>query len=301
MKKAFFILSLIAFATVAIVFSTEASAFAHLVTNETVSLVNNDVTQLAGMSLATTALPVMSVEQLEKEAGKLSYFEGGQMQFYTGQEDDLLSFEGDIRSFAQELDKNLEKQFTVSVVNANAATRTAVLFAGYLLGNTTLVPGQLIEGAFNDINGNAGLTGATGENKSIQELNLFLNYCPTRMLAMKIQSTVPGQLNTNLTYRRNNPFKDEESRLLRPKNFINQDTYQNDQVTFPVDVQIDVLTNLRMPFVGASTTFVTWYFGASLNIMSALEKKAQRARVNINAVGVDKVIQATRTQKALGN
>lgn len=244
---------------------------------------------------------VMSPSQLEREAAKLSHFEGGRMNFYTGGDDDLLSFEGDIRSFAQELDKNLEKQFSVSVVNANAAARTALLYAGYLLANTTLAPGQLVEGAFNDTGGNAGLTGATLEQKSIQELNLFLNHCPTRLLALKIQSTVQGQLNNNLSYQRNNPFKTEETKIIRPKNFINQDTFQNDQVTFPVDVQLDALAKLSYPFIGTSTNYVTFYFGASLNIMEALEKKASRAGNNIRAVGKEAIIQATRNTKALGS
>jgi hypothetical protein len=237
----------------------------------------------------------LTIDAIEREASKLSHFEGrGNMSFYTGEGDDLLSFEGDIRSFAQELDKNLEKQFTVSVVNANASTRTAEIFAGYYLGNATLAPGQLVEGAFNDINAAAGLTGATQEAKSIQELNLFLNACPTRLLAMKIQSTVAGQLNNNLTYQRLNPFKTEETLTIRPKNFINQDTYQNDQVTFPVDVQLDQLAKLRYPFAGSSTNYVTLYFGASVNLAQYLEKKASKAKSNIEAVGVGKVLSASK-------
>jgi hypothetical protein len=244
----------------------------------------------------------LSPDMLEREAKKLSYFEGTKkLSFYTGEEDDLLSFEGDIRSFAQELDRNLEKQFSVSIVNANAAVRTTLLYAGYLLGNTTLAPGQLVEGAYNDVNAAAGLTGATQEQKSIQELSLFLNYCPTRLLALKIQSTVDGQLNQNATYKRNNPFKDEESITIRPKNYTNQDTYQTDQVTFPVDVQLDAMSTLRYPIIGTSTNFITFYFGASLNIMQALEKKAARARTNIEAVGADKVLNYNKARKMLNS
>lgn len=243
---------------------------------------------------------ILTPDVLENEARNLSNYRGKKgMSFYDGGGDDLLSFTGDIRSFAQELDKNLEKQFTVSLVNANAATRIPVLFAGYYLGNSTLQAGQMVEGAFNDINAAAGLTGATLESKSIQELNLFLNACPTRLLAMKIQSTVAGQLNQNLTYQRLNPFKVEETLTIRPKNWINQDTYQNDQATFPVDVQLDQLAKLQLPIVGSSTAYITFYYGASLNIMYALEKKADRARVNIDAVGSDKVIQSYRGQKLL--
>lgn len=257
------------------------------------------LTDLTPFSVMAIVPNVMTPAQLEEAASRLSHFEGGSLRFYSGLDDDLLSFEGDIRSFAQELDKNLEKQFSVSVVNANAASRTALLYAGYLLGNATLAPGQLVEGAFNDVNAAAGLTGATLETKSIQELNLFLNACPTRLLALKIQSTVVGQLNNNVTYQRNNPFKTEETKIIRPKNFVNQDTYQNDQVTFPVDVQLDQLAKMTYPFIGSSTTYVTFYFGASLNVMEALERKAQRAMTLIGAVGKEQVIAASRNAKAL--
>lgn len=290
MKKFFFILSLFAIAV---------AAFAHTEPNVVAVMQHVSIASIDPVVTFATTAAILSPDELERAAKSLSYFEGKRMQFYTGEDDDLLSFEGDIRSFAQELDKNLEKQFSVSVVNANAAARTAKLYAGYFLGNSTLAPGQLVEGAFNDTGGNAGLTGATLEAKSIQELNLFLNACPTRLLAMKIQSNVAGQLNNNLTYQRNNPFKTEETITIRPKNFINQDTYQNDQVTFPVDVQLDQLAQVAYPFVGSSTNYVTLYFGASLNIMQALEKKASRARINITAVGADRVISAKNASRML--
>lgn len=237
-----------------------------------------------GVIMAT--MPMLNVKEIEQSAARLSHYnKGGRVEAYTGYGDDLLSFDGDIRSFAQELDENLEKQFTVSVVNANAAARTFLLQAGYLLGNTTLAPGQLVEGAFNDVNGAAGLTGATLEQKSIQELMLFLNNCPTRLLAFKIQSSVANQVNNNLTYQRLNPFKQEETKTIRPKNFINQDTYQNDQVTFPVDVQLDPLSKLTYNIIGTSSNYVTLFFGASLNISQALEKKAARAKDTVAMVG----------------
>ncbi|MFZ1807950.1 MAG: hypothetical protein WAU36_12030 [Cyclobacteriaceae bacterium] len=243
----------------------------------------------------------MTVQQLENEAGKLSYFEGGKaMQFYTGFDDDFLSFEGDIRSFAQELDKNLDKQFTVSIVNANAASRVTLLYAGYFLGDATNKPGQLVEGAYNDVNAAAGLTGATTESRPIKELHLYLNAVPTRLLALKIQSTVAGQLNSNLEYQRFNPFKTEETKIIRPKNFINQDTYQNDQVTFPVDVQLDQAAQLKYTIAGSSTNYVTFYFGAGLNVMEALEKKAMKAGINISAVGKENIIRTARAQRAIG-
>jgi hypothetical protein len=239
--------------------------------------------------------------QLEQHAEGLSHFGGGGMSFYTGEGDDFLNFEGDIKSFAAELDKNVEKQFTVSLANANAANRIPILFAGYKKGNSTLMPGQLVEGAFNDKNAAVGLTGATQEAKSIEELQLFLNECPTRLIAMKVQNTTaPNQLLLNLTYQRHNPFKEEETKTIRPKNWVNQDTFQNDQVTFPVDVQIDALSHLDYAIIGSATTFITFYFGASLSASHALEEKASRARTNIAVVGAKRIVQDAKNKKFIG-
>lgn len=275
MKKAIFILSA-CFALLGVVATFSETAQAALA-------VINFGPEITTPAAFATGLAVFSAADIERKAQQLSNYSGG-VNYYTGADDDLVNFEGDIRSFAQELDKNLEKQFTVSVVNANAAARSAAMQSGYYKGNATLQAGQLVEGAFNDTSGAAGLTGATQEQKSIEELFLFLNECPTRLLAMKMQSTVAGQLNNNLTYQRLNPFKVEETKIIRPKNYINQDTYQNDQVTFPVDVQLDSLSKLLLTFTGTSTTYVTYYFGASINLQYALEKKFQRAKETISAV-----------------
>ena len=65
-------------------------------------------------------------------------------------------------------------------------------------------------------------------------------------------------------------------------------------------MQLDQLAKLTYPFIGASTNYVTFYFGASLNVMEALEKKAARANGAISAVGKEAVIAAARNQKAIG-
>lgn len=284
MKKLIYIFATL-FVALGVVATVSENAYAHAALNafNFLDTVPSDHTSL-GVIIANSGVAVFSASDIERKAQELSRYAGGKLNFYTGADDDLVSFEGDIRSFAQELDKNLEKQFSISVVNANAAARTAAMQSGYYKGNATLQPGQLVEGAFNDVNGNAGLTGATLEQKSIEELFLFLNNCPTRLLAMKVESTIAGQINNNLTYQRLNPFLTEETKIIRPKNYINQDTFQNNQVTFPVDVQLDVLSKLLLAFVGSSTTTVTYYFGASINLQYALEKKFNRAKETISSV-----------------
>lgn len=259
------------------------------------------ITLTKAIAIPTDALCVgmMSIEDLKAEAENLSNYNGDRMNFYTGQGDDLLDFTGSINNFAGEFVEHLEKQFVVSVVNANAAQRIAVLYAGYMKGNATLRPGQIVEGAFNDKNGAAGLTGATQSEKSIEELLLYLNDVPTRLLAIKVKSTVADQISQKLIYQRLNPFRTEPTKIIRPDNFQNQDTFQDKQVTFPVNVQLDSQSTIEMPIVGASTCYITYYFGTGINMSQALERKADRAITNIAMVGRDKVLGAAVADKAL--
>lgn len=228
-----------------------------------------------------TGLVPMKIEDLRKEAKNLSSF-NGRRTYYTGEGDDLLQFNGDSPDFTGELQNHLEKQFVLSIANANAATRTAVLFAGYLKGNATLAPGQLVQGAFNDKNGNAGLTGNTESEKSIEELLLYLGQIPTRLIAIQMQSDVSAQLQQAFKYQRLNPFKTEPTKILRPSNYRNQDSFQDKLVSFPVDVQIDTLSYMEAPVVGTSTLRLTFFFGTSFNPVLALEKKSARALGNLS-------------------
>lgn len=250
--------------------------------------------------LMTVNMGVMSLSDLRKEAGKLSNFTGGVHLGYTGEGDDLLDFAGSIQNFSGELVEHLEKQFVITIVNANASRRTARLFAGYLKGNATLAPGQLIEGAFNDITGAAGLTGATASEKSIEELQQFINTVPTRLLAVKVKSTVADQVSENLTYQRMSPFMTMPTKILRPDNFQNQDTFQDKIATFPANVQLDDQAQLLCPVVGSSTLRLTFFFGTSINLALTLERKAVAAHTNINAVGQEQVIRSSVAAKALG-
>lgn len=240
-----------------------------------------------GMSTLTDSVVIaggmavvpMSIDAIEAKARELSNF-GGEMQMYTGAGDDLLDFNGQSTDFS--LKKSLDKQFSFKLVNANAATRTAVLFAGYLTGNATLAPGQLINGAFNDINGDAGLTGSNVSAQDIASLQNYLIHNPTRLEAMKIKSTDATQIEESLVYQRLSPFQTEPSVNIRPSDFINQDSNQDKISVFPVAVQLDDQSKIQLPVVGSSTVVITLYFGASLNPAKGLEVKAQRAQTNIN-------------------
>ena len=236
---------------------------------------------------------------MEHEAQNLSHFggdgievlnyEGEEMLGYTGEDDDDLDFDGNIQNFSVE--GGMEKQFTFTVTNANAAARTALIWPGYYISNATLGPGKLVTGAFNDVNAAAGLTGASNVEKTIEELHLFLLYNPSRVIGMTIKSDVANQLQNDIILKPLDPFKDTESVYVRPKTFINQNTFQDKTVTFPCDIQLDEQMKMTYAFIGTSVTTITFFFGATLNKAKSLKKKARRAKRTMGKTGRKQVIR----------
>lgn len=255
------------------------AADAHLTAASLIGIDTDTIS--SGLQFASVGLVPMSIEELRNEASKLSHFNGQRVMRYTGEGDDLLDFNGDGMDFSAELVNNLEKQFVLSITNVAVATRTAVLFAGYLKGNATLAPGQLVQGAFNDKAGLAGLSGATESEKSIEELLLFTQWIPTRLIAIQMESNVPAQLAQQLVYQRLNPFRTEPTKSYRPNNFRNQNSFQNTLVSFPIDAQMDTLGRLELPVVASSVVRLTFFFGTSFNPVTALERKTARALPNV--------------------
>lgn len=228
-------------------------------------------------------------------------YDGQEVLGYTGDDDDMLDFSGNVANFAVE--GGIDKQFTFTVTNAAVANRTAYLWAGYLLGNATLAPGQLVDGAFNDINGDVGLTGASNVEKTIAELKQFLLYNPTRLIGMIIKSDVANQIQNDIILQPLDPFRGTESFYIRPKTFVNQNTFQDKTVTFPVDnVSLDDQMTMKLSFLASSVTTITMFFGATLNQAKALRKKAKRAKKTMAKVSRKKVVaKSMKGSKFLGD
>lgn len=248
----------------------------------------------------------MTPAQLEAEASKLSSFDGSkfesfdgsQLQAYTGRQDQFLSFEGE-ESFVME--GNEEKQFSINMVNANAAVRTAAIWSGYKKGNATLYPGQMTDGAFNDTSAAAGLTATSNvTGKTIEELFLYLAFNPSRLVRATISSDVESQIRKDFLIEEHNPFYSTRSRSIRPKSFQNQDTFQLKLLDFPINTQLDDRVGIKYPFAGSSDTDIVLYFGASINLGIALKRKADMSNRIIDSVGRGNVRQLEIQQKALG-
>jgi len=233
---------------------------------------------------------IYTPEELELAAAELSSFDGGEgMAPYTGQNDDILSFEGDIQNFAVEGDE--DSQFTFTITNAATVTRTALLWAGYLKGNATLAAGQLTDGAFNDTGGNAGLTGSSNEDKTIEELKAYLEHTPHRVIGLKVSSSTTANMSNTLTAQELSPFKQKQSKSIRPQMFQDQNVQQLGIIQMPVNSQFDNYHKFTYPVLASSAVTLTLFFGAGINLGKVLANRAAIGQSNVALMGRGEVIK----------
>lgn len=232
---------------------------------------------------------IYTPEELELAAQELSSFDGGDHVAYTGQDDDILTIEGDIQNFAAEGDENM--QFTFTLTNAATATRTALLWAGYLKGNATLAAGQMTDGAFNDTGGNAGLTGSSNEDKTIEELKAYLEHTPHRVIGLKVSSTTTANINNTLTVQELSPFRQLQSKAIRPQMYQDQNVQQLGIIQMPVNTQFDNYHKFSYPVLASSAVTVTLFFGAGVNLGKVLSRRAAIGQTNVAILGRNQVLQ----------
>lgn len=281
------------------------------------------------------------IELLEKMASeKFSSADGNELDFFalTGGNDDLLDFEGtEMDSFAG---SGSEKQFSIVADSDNTAkVLRFYLFAGYkerqsekitiplqittaAVTNVTATQnvvfrsivkaqGVMTDGYTKDIDGfgvegaaagNTGpLTISSNEGKSVEELQEYLKLHPSKVIAIQITSDSDLQVKQSLVVRRLNPFKETETRIIRPSNFQDQDTIQSKTVVFPVDnLQIDALTEVLYSVVPSATVNINLIFGASASLSAALKKKADRAKNAIKVMGGTSRLKQTAAANRLG-
>lgn len=230
----------------------------------------------------------MSVAAIERSAKQyLSSFNGGnnfngdEEERYEGDEDryegDEDRYEGDENSFSGlskllQKDGGLDKVFSVTITNTNPSTRTALITPGYTyVPFGTNVPGTIQTGAFNDTAGLAGLTGSSTTNHSIEEFLSFINHNPTKLVVMKISSTLAQGIEQNIIIRKLSPFKDLESKNLPMSSYTDENTFRDKVVTIPMQgSQLDNQTQIQIPIVGSSSMSIAIFCGHTLNTAGAL-------------------------------
>jgi hypothetical protein len=165
------------------------------------------------------------------------------------------------------------KWYTITLVNANAAVRNAIICAGlqFRLPSGAYIAGLIQTGAFNDTAGGAGLTGA-GAPTTIEFLNDFLQKVPSKLLGMRLSTTDTGgtQMAQNITIQPQTPFGQAANYPVSIANFKDDTSFNANIALLPVPVQVDNQTQVTIPVVGLSTLTVTLYFDVFANVAGVL-------------------------------
>lgn len=207
--------------------------------------------------------------------------EGGSgVSLYTGEGDPSISIDGNVKNFSQE--GHIGKEFTFTIDNAATASRTARLFAGYNTGDNAALAGQLVDGAFTDVNGNPGLSGTSADpDTSIRQFQRYVERNPTRVVHVRIQTTVASQLQQAIKIHKLNPFNQQGSTTIKPALVVGGNQFNDKIADVAVDIQLDDLSDITTNLVAGSSTTYTFFCGATLSSSQELAVKANTAKTNL--------------------
>jgi len=192
---------------------------------------------------------------------------------YTGANDPTIVIPGQVKNFA--LEGHINQQFSFTITNVAGSARFVQLFAGYNTGNLTARPGQLTDGVFNDIDGDAGLSAASTQARvRIAEMQQFFKENPTRVVRMRIQTNVEAQLLNTIECGKLDIFRSIGSETIYPATFIDSNSFNKDIVVFDTDLQIDDRSDIITTIAANSITTYTLYCGATLDKSNELQVKA---------------------------
>jgi hypothetical protein len=201
---------------------------------------------------------------------------------YTGQGDPSLKIMGTVQNFAQE--GHVQRRFGFSITNSAEAPRTVRLFAGYFTDNTTAAPGQMKDGAFNDVNGSPGLSASsTNAGQKIAGLLQYVLYNPTRIVAMRITCPNKSQFNQELNVGSLDPFVNTTSYPINPGLGFNGSTFDATVADINTNgLQLDETSDILYTILPGTTVNFLLFAGASMQQSQALAVKASIAQNNLN-------------------
>lgn len=228
---------------------------------------------------------VLSMADLEKEAGVLSSFDGndqrddfvdfmgqGSFDYYDGEGDDFVDFAGNKVAFNNQNQRDKDRRFKVTITNGNNTDEVFKLASG--LGSTAGLP--LADGAFNSVGANA--LSIAGVPTNWQYFLNFYKSNPVQIQALFIESDKEAQLSTTIDIKRHTPFRASlQSTDIDLSGFSNEMTIQTKKVTVDAEILFDHQQEITMTIVANSTMTITFYGGAVLNSAKALAKKIMKA------------------------
>ncbi len=166
--------------------------------------------------------------------------------------------------------------YQLTLTNAALATRNALLSPG-ILSNAA---GLIATGAFNDTNGDAGLSGA-GSPRPINFFNAFTYQNPFVLYGMKIQSTDATQIDQVIGFTPQSPFNRSLQSQDIPIGLYNNQDSQQDKTAFvdlsPYAIILGNQTELLLPVVASSTCTLILFVGPVVNLSAILDAKMSGA------------------------
>ena len=202
---------------------------------------------------------------------------------YTGQGDPALKMMGTVQNFAQE--GHVNRRFGFSITNSADAPRTVRLFAGYNTGDSTAAPGQLKDGAFNDVTGAPGLSAsATNPRKPINGFLNYVLYNPTRILQARLNCSNKAQFSQEISVGSLDPFVDTASYPINPSLGFDSTTFDASVADVNTNgLQVDDKSDILFTILPGTTVNFILFAGASYDMSQALAVKAAVAQNNLNS------------------
>lgn len=248
----------------------------------------------------------LSVDQIADMArNAFSAFDGyqGRSAFdgYLGVGDAFVDYQGEGRNFAS---VGGDMQFVMTVKNGGAAARRLLLVPGMDFnplsrmvlsagtGVTYPKKGVLTDTAtteqgaaftmtnFLDLDGAAFAVGDyfIGSPKPLDMFYKWIAENPTSLYAIRVSSTDSNQVMQTITYRKQSPFKDLETRIINLGQQQTEDTYRDKLVTVMTpNMILSNQTQLEMSIVASSTCTVTFFCNGSLNQSKLMQEKVNAA------------------------
>lgn len=176
------------------------------------------------------------------------------------------------------------EQFTFTIANANAAARIVYLFAGEKSG---IAAGILTDGAFNDVNAAAGLSGTTGNAENIATILAYLKGLPFAVKKIRVTVGSSNQATQALVQSNYNPLAQNlrDTRMVFTDNIL-----QNvpDQTTFEIqkEVYLSQHDSLKYTILGNQTVSFTFFIGLQFKQSTVFQKLMKLYNSSISASGI---------------
>ena len=205
-----------------------------------------------------------------------------------GQSNPMIDFHKSSVHFATEAQQG--NAFSIQIANAagtgtaNGGRRTVVLFPG-VLALTTAIPGMLTDGAFNDTEGEAGLSASSAEPDTIATLIAYLLAYPTTLKGIHFQFSDETQSANSLTFNHIDPFSTRAPEIVRLQDQFNQYSQNKKDVFIPIDKVIGIGKSVNYTLISGVTVTMTFYFGGSVNLEMMLAYLEQTAKSYVGQTG----------------